>query len=105
MTITREEMIKRLSDKTGYYQKDIRVLLQAMDEEVFDALCEVTAEDEISVQLMTGIKIQCTPVEERFRKDPRDQRDIVCEPTCRVKAKISNDFKLKIQENYKTKNG
>ena len=56
MTITREELVKRLSERSGYYMKDIKKVLQAMDEVVFDALCEATLEEEIQVQLVTGIK-------------------------------------------------
>ena len=103
MTITREEMIRKLSDKSGYYQKDIRTLLQCLDEIVFEELCEVTDENDVSIQLVQGVKLQCISVPERQRKDPRDQRDIVCKSTCKIKAKFSQDLKLKLQENYDEK--
>ena len=103
MTITREEMVRRLSERSGYYMKDVRAVLQCMDEVVFDALCEVTEEEEVSIQMVTGVKLQCVPVKERPRKDPRDQKDILCKPTCKVKAKFSQEFKLRLQENYDEK--
>ena len=103
MTITREEMIKKLSEKSGYYQKDIRTLLQCLDEIVFDELCEVTDENDVSIQLVQGVKLQCISVPERQRKDPRDQSDIVCKSTCKIKAKFSQDLKLKLQESYDEK--
>lgn len=106
MTITREEMIKKLSDKSGYYQKDIRTLLQCLDEVVFEELCEVSDDNDISIQLVQGVKLQCVSVPERQRKDPRDQRDIVCSSTCKIKAKFSQDIKLKLAEAYENnKNG
>lgn len=106
MTITREDMIKKLSDKSSYYQKDIRMLLQCLDEVVFEELCEVTDENDISIQLVQGVKLQCVSVPERARKDPRDQSDIVCSSTCKIKAKFSQDLKLKLAEAYKNnKNG
>lgn len=103
MTITREEMIRKLSDKSGYFQKDIRTLLQCLDEVVFEELCGVTEDEEVSIQLITGVKIQCVPVKERPRKDPRNQNDILCRATCKVKTKISQDLKLKMVENYDNK--
>lgn len=103
MTITREEMIRKLSDKSGYYQKDIRILLQCLDEIVFEELCEVTDENDVSIQLVQGVKLRCISVPERQRKDPRDQSDIVCKSTCKIKAKFSQDLKLKLQENYDEK--
>lgn len=106
MTITREEMIKRLSERSGYYMKDVRNLLQCMDDVVFEALCEVSDEEDVLVQLVQGVKLQCVSVPERQRKDPRDQSDIVCKSTCKVKARFSRDFKLKLEEAYdNNKNG
>ena len=52
MTITREEMVKRLSERSGYYQKDVRTLLQCMDDIVFEAMCEATLENEIQMQIV-----------------------------------------------------
>lgn len=106
MTITREEMIKRLSDKSGYYQKDVRALLQCMDDVVFEAMGEATLEDEIQMQIVTGIKLGCKIIGERDRVDPRNQEPIVVGETTKPFAKFSKDFRLKIQEQYDNgKNG
>lgn len=83
--------------------QDIRHLLHCMDDVVIDELCEVSPDNEISVQILQGVKLICEPVKERARKDPRNQNDIVCKPTCKVKAKISQDLKLKMAENYDNK--
>ena len=106
MTITREDLIRKLSEKSGYYMQDVRHLLQCMDKVVFDELCEVTEGNDVSIQLVQGVKLQCVSVPERQRKDPRDQSDIICSSTCKIKAKFSQDFKLKLQEAYENnKNG
>lgn len=105
MTITREEMIKRLSAKSGYYQKDIKVLLQAMDDVVFDAMCEASVGDEVQIQLVTGIKCGCKIVESRDRVDPRTQEPITVGETTKPFAKFSQDYRLKLQEVYNSKNG
>ena len=106
MTITREDMIKRLSTKSGYYQKDIRVLLQAMDEVVFDALCEVTDDDDVSIQVVQGIKVSTHVVPERDRVDPRTQAPVVVKATVKPACKFSQDYRLKLQEAYENnKNG
>lgn len=103
MLITREMLIKRLSEASGYYQKDIRELMQCLDDVVFDALCEVTPDEEVLIQMVRGLKLQCMPVAERQRKDPRDQSDIICRPTCRVGAKFSEDIRLRLQQHYDDK--
>ena len=106
MTVTREEMVKRLSEKSGYYMKDVRALLQCMDEVVFDALCEVTDEDDISVQLVQGIKVSTHVVPERDRVDPRTQEPIVVKATVKPACKFSQDYRIKLQDAYdNNKNG
>ena len=103
MTITRDDMVRMLSAKSGYNMKDIREVLRCMDGIVFEELGNVAPDNEVAIQLVQGVKILCTPVKERARKDPRNQNDIVCKATCKVKAKISEDLKLKMAENYDNK--
>ena len=105
MIITREELIKRLSAKSGYYQKDVRSLLQCMDDVVFEAFNEATLEDEIQIQMVTGIKLGCKIVGERERVDPRTQTPIVVGDTTKPFAKFSQDFRFRLQEAYDAKNG
>lgn len=103
MTITREKMIKRLSERSGYYQKDVRNLLQCMDDVVFEALCEATLDEEIQVQLVTGIKCGCKIMGERSRVNPQNQEPIVVGETTKPFAKFSRDMKFKLQEQYNSK--
>lgn len=106
MTITREEMVKRLSERSGYYMKDVRALLQCMDDVVFEALCEATLGEEVQVQIVTGIKCGCKIVESRERVDPRTQNPIIVGETTKPFAKFSQDYRFKLQEQYdKSKNG
>lgn len=105
MTITRDEMIRRLSEKSGYYMKDIKAVLQAMDEVVFDALCEVTDEEDVSIQLVQGIKVSTHVVPERDRVDPRTQKPIIVRATVKPACKFSQDYRFKLQDAYNSKNG
>lgn len=103
MIITREMMIKRLSERSGYYMKDVRALLQCMDDVVFDALDETTLDEEVQVQMVTGVKLGCKIVGERERVDPRTHQPIVVGETTKPFAKFSNDFRLRLQESYNEK--
>ena len=102
MVITREMLIKKLSDASGYYQKDIRTLLQTLDEVVIESFNDVTDNEDVSVQLVKGIKCGCKIIPERTRKDPRTQEDIICKATVKPFAKFSDDFREMIQEQYDT---
>ena len=103
MLITREMLIKRLAEESGYYQKDIRNVLHCLDEVVLDCFNEATDDEPVSIQLVQGIKVGCSIMPERQRKDPRTQEDIVCAPCCKPNAKFSQEFRLKIQEQYENK--
>lgn len=105
MVITREMLVKRLSEKSGYIQNDIRTLLQCMDEVVFDALNEATLEDDIQVQMIIGVKLGCKIIDERQRVDPRTQQPIIVGETTKPFVKFSKDFRLRLQETYDAKNG
>jgi nucleoid DNA-binding protein len=103
MVITREMLIRRLSEKSGYYMKDIRVVLQGLDEVILEYFGEATDDEDIMVQLVQGIKVGCSIQPERARKDPRTQENIVCKPTCKPKSKFSDEFRRIIQNQYESK--
>ena len=105
MTITREEMVRKLSEKSGYTMKDIREVLRCMDEVVFEELCAVDDNDDVSIQLVQGIKVSTHIVPERDRVDPRTQKPIVVKATVKPSCKFSQDMRFKLQEAYDNKNG
>ena len=45
MTITKDQMARDLAEKTGYYLKDVKVLLSAMDDYVKEVFSEVTDDE------------------------------------------------------------
>ena len=105
MTITREDMVRLLSEKSGFYMKDVRSLLQCMDEVVFEELSKATLDDEVQIQMVTGIKCGVKILESRERVDPRTQEPITVGETAKPFAKFSQDYKFKLQEAYDSKNG
>lgn len=103
MNITREMIIKRLSDESGYWQKDIRTVLQHFDDIVFEYLGEVTDDEDVSVQLVKGVKISAHVVPKRERVDPRNGSPIICKETVKPACKFSDDFRKNIQNQYEEK--
>ncbi len=103
MLITKDRMARDLAEKTGYYLKDIKTLLSAMDEQVKEYFAEVTDEDDVLIQICEGVKIGCSIIPERPRKNPRTQEDIICKPCCKPKTRYSQDFRALIQKNYEDK--
>ena len=104
MNITREMLADKLSQKSGYYKKDIRYLLQCLDNVVVECFDEATEDEEITVQVVEGIKIECKILPRRDRVAPATQEPIVCEPAPKVFVKFSQPFKNKIQKRYEEHN-
>lgn len=103
MLITREMLIKRLAEKSGFYQQDIKKVLKSLDSVILDCFEEVTEEEEVLVQLVKGCKIGCSIVPLRERVNPKTQEIIICQPTCKPNVKFSQEFREKIQEQYEAK--
>ena len=103
MVINREQLVKRLSEKTGYWQKDIYQLFRALDEVVLECFNEVENTEDIAIQLLTGMKLSAHVVPPRERLDPTTKDPIIVGETVKPSAKFSKNFKAKIQEQYKNK--
>ena len=103
MVFSREQVVDKLSEKSGYWKKDIYKLLKCLDEVIIDCLGEVADDEEVVVQLIRGVKLKCTVVSERNRKDPRTQEDIIVGSTVKPACKFSEYFKKQIQDNYDMK--
>lgn len=103
MVVTQEMLVKQLSEKSSYYQKDVRVLLHCLNDVVLEYFANVTDEEDVSIQLVQGVKIGCKVMPERTRKDPRDQSDIVCVAQTKPFAKFSQNFRDIIQKQYEVR--
>ena len=103
MTITKDQMARDLVDKTGYYLKDVKALLSAMDDLVKEYFAMVTDNEEVSIQLVEGIKCGCSVVPERSRRNPRTQEEVTCAATVKPFAKFSGVFRDTIQKQYEDK--
>ena len=96
-------MARAIAEKSGYYLKDIREVLSAMDEVVCEYFAEVTDEEEIMIQMATGIKCGCAVVQPRERIHPKTRETIVVKATVKPKTVFSQDFRALIQQQYEEK--
>ena len=103
MTVTKDQMARKLAEKTGYYLRDVKILLSAMDDVVKEYFAEVTEDEEISVQVVEGVKISCKVVPERERVNPATGEPVVCKATVKPGVKYSTVFRDIIQKQYDKK--
>lgn len=103
MTVTKDQMARDIAEKTGFFLKDIKVVLSAMDNVVKEYFGQVTDDEEISVQIVEGCKIGCSIVPERERKNPKTGEPVICAATCKPFSKFSEGFRNVIQKQYDSK--
>lgn len=103
MTVTKDQMARKLAEKTGFYLQDVKAVLSAMDDAVKECFAEVTDDKEVSVQIVEGVKISCKVVPERERVNPATGEPIVCKATVKPGVKYSTVFRETIQKQYDKK--
>lgn len=103
--ISRDDLVDKLNETSGYYKKDLKAVLHALEDVLEDYLSETTLEEPVQIQLLPGIKICGRLVPERERVDPRNQDPVVCEATIKPGTTYSSVFKNRINEKAKEKKG
>ena len=103
MLISREQLIRKVAEKSGYWQKNVRDVFNCLNDVIPEYFSEVTDEEDVVIQIMQGIKISVHVVPERNRVDPRNRDKIVCGETVKPSCKFSQDFRKQIQNNYDEK--
>ena len=103
MTVTKDQMARDIAEKSGYYLKDVKVVLSVMDDLVKEYFATVTDDNDVSVQIVEGIKISCKVVPERERVNPATGEPITCKATVKPGVKYSTVFRDTIQKQYDDK--
>ncbi len=103
MLITKDQLARRLAKKTNYHLQDIKIVLSAMDDVVKDCFAEVTDDEEISVQIVEGVKLKAAVVPPRERVNPKTREPITVKATVKPCVKYSDDFRALIQQQYEEK--
>ena len=103
MLVTKDAMARDIAERSGYFLKDVKVVLSVMDDLLKEYFGRVTDEEDIVVQIVEGCKLSVKVVPERQRKNPKTQEDIVCKAQTKPQAKFSTVFRDLIQQQYEKK--
>lgn len=103
MTVTKDQMARDIAEKSGYYLKDVKVVLSVMDDLVKEYFADVTDDTDVFVQIVEGVKLSCKVVPERERVNPATGEPVVCKATVKPGVKYSSVFRNTIQKQYDDK--
>jgi nucleoid DNA-binding protein len=102
--ITREMLITEIAKRCDYFKQDVRRVFNEFDDLVEEYLSTIDENnEEISIQVVRGLKFSGKLVPERPRRDPRTNKPIICSPTVKLNGKVSETIKEVVQKAYEDK--
>lgn len=101
--ITREQLIRKVAEESGYFQKDVRVVFNTLEDVLLECFDDIDEDNPISVRLLSFLALNGHVWGERERVDPRNRNPIICKPSVRILGKVSDGFKEKAQLRYDEK--
>ena len=90
--MTKTELVKVVANNTGFTQKDVKAVLEAVQDVVFTTL----KDDEI--KLMDGVTLSAKLVPQRTARNPQTGAEIVVPEHLAPKCKFGNAIKAALAE-------
>jgi nucleoid DNA-binding protein len=99
--VKKQEIIDLLSEKTNFYKKNMKNVVEAFSEIIFETLESATFEQDSEIHLMHGLVISGHRVPERESKDPRTGEKILSPEKVIPKATFKSSLRLKLYKKPK----
>ena len=93
----REDVVAVLKEKSGYYKKDLRKVLNALDESLIAIMATAEVGDPVEIKLFDGFYVQARREPERPAKDPRTGEMIIAREKIKPHVNIRKSFQNKIE--------
>lgn len=99
--VKKQEMIDLLSEKTSFYKKNMKDVVEAFSEIIFETLQSATFEQDSEIHLMHGLVIGGRRVPEKEAKDPRTGEMIISPEKVIPYATFKPSLRLKLYKKPK----
>ena len=96
MTVTQEELIKRIASKEDMEVATVRKIFKSAEDFIFDYLSSTTQSDSITIKLFDGLSLECKYIPEKIM---HTYDDITCKSKIWAKPKITRYYNRKLN-NY-----
>ena len=93
----REDLITVVHEKSGYYKKDLRKVLNALEEAIIAIMSTAEVDDPVEIRMFDGFYIQAKREAERPATDPRTGKDIIAREKIKPHVNIRRSFKLRVE--------
>jgi nucleoid DNA-binding protein len=107
LVMKKPELIDKLAEKTGFYKKNMKLVVEALYEIVEEQLKEATFEQDSELHIATGVVICGHRKPEQEAVDPRNRQPIITPEKVVPYAVFKPTIRLKLYKKpkgYKKKN-
>lgn len=98
--INQDDVIDVLNAKTGFFKKDLRLVMEALEETLVEYMATATLDQPSEIRLFHGWKIGAKVLPEREAKDPRNGADIITPEKLSPYCKFETTLKAKLNTEY-----
>ena len=93
----KEDLITVVHEKSGYYKKDLRKVMDALEEAIIAIMATAEVDDPVEIRMFDGFYIQAKREPERPATDPRTGEDITAREKIKPNVKIHRSFKWRVE--------
>lgn len=96
--LKREDIVNELAERTGFYKKNLYVILKELEEVILDNMSMATMDERSEVHLGHGIIVGGKMLPEREVFDPRNLNRVITPTKITPYSKFTTTVKKKINE-------
>lgn len=100
--MNQDDVVDVLNQKTGFYKKDLRIVMDALEETLVEYMTTATQDKPSEIRLFHGWKIGAKLTPERAAKDPRNGADIITPEKLIPYCRFETTLKQKLNSNITT---
>lgn len=93
----REDVITVVHEKSGYYKKDLRKVMNALEEAIIAIMATAEIDDPVEIRLFDGFYVQAKREPERPATDPRTGDSIIAREKIKPNVNIRRSFKWHVE--------
>lgn len=91
-----KDIVNELNERTGFYKKNIRTLLDALEDIIIENMNMATYDKPSEIALFTGWRLGAKRVPERPYCDPRNREEIITPEKLIPHCKLKQSFRQRI---------
>lgn len=95
---TKKDIIADLSERTGYYKKELKIVIDELSDLISDYISSTTADAPVKIALANGIVIGGKFVPAKEGTNPRTCQKIIIPEHILPYAKFSSSFKQRVND-------